>query len=86
MSFFKLITAAAATLAVYGAWKAIVFLTRPWRSNLRYLPGPKNPSFMWGNMKQIQMADNQSLHEQWVRDYGKTFKYKGFFLVRYVLL
>jgi hypothetical protein len=81
MSFFKLVAAAAATIALYGTWKAIVFLTRPWRSHLRYLPGPKHASLMWGNMKQIQFAESQSLHEEWVNEYGTTFKYKGFFLV-----
>lgn len=79
--FLKLLAAAAATLVVYGTWKVVAFLTKPWRSNLRYLPGPKNDSFFWGNMRQIQKAESQTLHEEWAREYGSTFKYKGFFLV-----
>ena len=81
MSFLKLVAAAATTIAVYGVLKTIVFFTKPWRSYLRFLPGPKNASLLWGNMKEIQMADNQVLHDQWVKEYGTTFKYKGFFMV-----
>ncbi|KAK7438395.1 hypothetical protein VKT23_018009 [Stygiomarasmius scandens] len=48
-------------------------------SPLRFLPGPKNASWLFGNLRQIQAADTAVLHEQWVEEYGPTMRYQGFF-------
>ena len=45
----------AATLA-FLIFKIAKFLYGEWSSPLRDLPGPPNPSFIYGNMKQIWNA------------------------------
>jgi len=57
--------------------KAIRPLWRSYRSPLRLLPGPPNPSFFFGQMREIFKADNSVLHEAWVEKYGPNVTYKG---------
>lgn len=54
-------------------------------SPLRHLPGPPNPSLIFGNFRQIWRAKNSVLHEEWIDQYGTTLKYKGLFNVRPVV-
>jgi len=61
-------------IALYGGWKAIDRLwIQPFVSPLRDLPGPKSPSFIWGNLREIFSADPGELHDKWVEQYGTTF-------------
>ncbi|KIJ34196.1 hypothetical protein M422DRAFT_263687 [Sphaerobolus stellatus SS14] len=66
-------------LALYGVWKAIhrIWLA-PWLSPLGNLPGPKRTTLFWGNMREIFNAGPGEMHEQWVKQYGHTFRYLGF--------
>ncbi|TEB31341.1 cytochrome P450 [Coprinellus micaceus] len=73
----RLLTSLAATFGAYGAYKALSFFYDNWTSTIRRLPGPPSSSFIWGNMKEIFDAENSTLHEQWVKEYGKTIRYKG---------
>ncbi|KAI5118119.1 hypothetical protein M0805_008028 [Coniferiporia weirii] len=79
MTVLKVALAAGATLAAYGAWKAFLHLINPLFSSLRYLPGPKSKSFIFGNLEEIRKADTSELHEKWTEQYGKVMKYKAFF-------
>jgi len=62
----------------YVVWKVAPFLIRNSTSPLLVLPGPPNPSFIWGQFKKIFAADNSVLQEQWVEEYGPNITYKGF--------
>jgi hypothetical protein len=44
-------------------------------SPLRLLPGPPNPSILFGHLKLYQGADVDvtTLHEAWVEQYGNTY-------------
>jgi len=53
MGYQQVILAFLATGAVYAAFKALTFFYGQWASPLRALPGPKSPSFIYGNMKQV---------------------------------
>lgn len=74
----------------FGAAGGVVLLVyrltyrfrRSWRSPLQHLPGPPNPSLIFGHMKAIFAAENSVLHENWVQEYGPNITYKGFFGVR----
>src|SRR6266481_1672505 len=47
-------------------------LVRPFFSPLRDLPGPANPSLLFGHLQQIFKAQPGELHEKWVDQYGPT--------------
>ncbi|KAG6820051.1 hypothetical protein H0H93_006066 [Arthromyces matolae] len=73
----------AAAVLVYGVYQGLRRLSfliyRELHSSLRDLPGPPNPSWLYGNLAEIWAAENSVLHEKWVREYGPTIQYKGFF-------
>ncbi|CCM03447.1 uncharacterized protein FIBRA_05580 [Fibroporia radiculosa] len=75
----------AAQLAAYElfvvllCWVAYVLFVKPRFSSLRSLPGPRNPSFLYGNLFQIYHKGNTELHEDWVERYGSTIRSKGWF-------
>ncbi|QRV98590.1 cytochrome P450 family protein [Ceratobasidium sp. AG-Ba] len=72
--------------ALYLSGGAIVLRVSYWLywplrklfSPLRHLPGPKNESLMFGNLKRIFAAPNSVVHEAWVEEYGPTYVYRGF--------
>jgi hypothetical protein len=51
-------------------------------SPLRDLPGPPNPSYLLGHIKQFQNADVLALQEDWVRQYGSSFISQAPLMVR----
>lgn len=75
--------AVTAAVVLYGLARAFyATVIQPYFSELRQLPGPPSPSFLFGNFRQIWNADNSVLHEEWVEEYGNTLQYKGMFNVR----
>lgn len=86
--------------AFYAASAAWSFLRRILSTPLRDLPGPKNESFLWGNLRNIfkvsfdlcqprstllvltcprsPQAENSVIHEQWVKEFGPTYRYYAF--------
>jgi len=75
MAFLQLLTSAAATLGLYGAYQLLKFAYKEYTSPLHDLPGPKSSSWLFGNLKEIFAADNSVLQERWVQEYGHTIKY-----------
>ncbi|KAG6902666.1 hypothetical protein C0995_013358 [Termitomyces sp. Mi166 len=63
-----LVGSLSATIAVYGVYRALKLVYQEITSPLRDLPGPKNPSLIYGNMAEIWAAENSVLHEKWVKD------------------
>jgi hypothetical protein len=55
-------------------------------SPLRRLPGPVNESLIFGNLKLIFSSPNVVVHEEWVKNHGPTFAYRGFLSVSLSLL
>ncbi|KAJ7025802.1 cytochrome P450 [Mycena alexandri] len=49
-------------------------------SPLRHVGGPKSPSILVGNFK--EMAENPVLTKQWRDEFGSNFRFKGLFSVR----
>lgn len=49
---------------------------------MRDLPGPRSASLIYGNLGEIWEAENSVLHEKWVKEYGPTIQYTGFFGMR----
>ncbi|KAH7101929.1 cytochrome P450 [Auriculariales sp. MPI-PUGE-AT-0066] len=48
------------------------------RSPLRRLPGPKtNPSLIFGHLREMMMAENNSVQQSWVQNYGRTLAVRG---------
>ncbi|KAJ6601143.1 cytochrome P450 [Mycena vulgaris] len=73
-------------LTAFGACTIAVlislwFLHRSSTSNIvATLPGPPSPSWVYGNMKQLQLAENYGDHEfQWQKQYGSLYRMKGCF-------
>ncbi|KAG9128435.1 hypothetical protein FRC07_012543 [Ceratobasidium sp. 392] len=46
-------------------------------SPLRLLPGPKSESVLFGNMRRIFSNPNLVVQEQWAKEHGTTFAYRG---------
>ncbi|KAG9094931.1 hypothetical protein FS749_011509 [Ceratobasidium sp. UAMH 11750] len=59
-----------------GRW--FYFPIRRLFSPLRHLPGPRNESFLFGNLRRIFAAQNSVIHEAWIKEYGSTYVYRGF--------
>lgn len=62
----------------YVLYRAAPFIIRSFTSPLLALPGPPNPSLLWGQFKKIFAAENSVLQEQWVKEYGPNITYRGF--------
>ncbi|OSD00668.1 cytochrome P450 [Trametes coccinea BRFM310] len=58
-------------------WKIWSFLWRSYANALKNLPGPPNPSWIWGNFKAIRDEDNSVPQERWVAEYGPNIMYRG---------
>ncbi|PPQ73604.1 hypothetical protein CVT24_008062 [Panaeolus cyanescens] len=67
------------TISVYGVTKLVIAVYRELTSPLRLLRGPPSRSFALGNFREIWDTGNDSRHEEWVKRYGSTMKYKGLF-------
>lgn len=72
----NLLVTLGATLIGYGLYNVSRVIYQELTSSTRDLPGPKTPSLLYGHLKEIQ---DQSIHEAWVREYGRVFQYKGLF-------
>ncbi|KAJ7241330.1 hypothetical protein B0H12DRAFT_1133709 [Mycena haematopus] len=67
----------AATFLCYVLFHASQILYRNLTSPLRYVDGPKNPSFIFGNFK--EMGDDAYLTSKWREQFGGTFRFNGLF-------
>ncbi|KAJ7246829.1 cytochrome P450 [Mycena haematopus] len=67
----------AATFLCYVLFHASQILYRNLTSPLRYVDGPKNPSFIFGNFK--EMGDDAYLTTKWQDQFGGTFRFNGLF-------
>ncbi|KAG6809785.1 hypothetical protein H0H92_014734, partial [Tricholoma furcatifolium] len=74
-----LLKALGAAVAAFGLYKGLKFIYAELTSPLRYLPGPENPSWIYGNFKEIWKEEASVPQERWVQKYGPTIKYKGIF-------
>ncbi|KAJ6570189.1 cytochrome P450 [Mycena vulgaris] len=68
------------TLLGYVAFHLVQFWYRDLTSPLRNMVGPKSPSFIFGNFK--QMTDDALLTNKWRREFGPNFQFKGLFSIR----
>ncbi|KIK68810.1 hypothetical protein GYMLUDRAFT_36303 [Collybiopsis luxurians FD-317 M1] len=64
------------TLIVYGLYVLLHSIRSRRNSPMKDIPGPPNPHWFWGSMKEIAASDAGVLHEQWVEQYGRTMKYR----------
>ncbi|KAF9235961.1 cytochrome P450 [Melanogaster broomeanus] len=72
-----------ASTAAFALWKLISVVYHELTSPFRHLPGPKCTSFIYGSILDIFMAavqEDSGLQHQWVKQYGKTLRYKESFL------
>ncbi|KIK04008.1 hypothetical protein K443DRAFT_676319 [Laccaria amethystina LaAM-08-1] len=74
-----LVVSATATLGVYGLYKIAGIVYREWSSPLRVLPGTKNPSFIYGDLKELWEEEDKGTSGILVEKYGTTFRYKSLF-------
>ncbi|KAJ7106475.1 cytochrome P450 [Mycena crocata] len=68
------------TLLGYVLFHLAQFLYHDVTSPLRNIVGPKSPSFVLGNFKQI--SDDALLMDKWRREFGPIFQFKRLFSVR----
>ncbi|KAJ6595204.1 cytochrome P450 monooxygenase [Mycena vulgaris] len=78
-----------ATVAAYALLQLFLILLRDLSSPLRKLAGPKNPSFFFGNFKEIEMRWSSApstrdprVTQKWRKQLGPTFQFRGLFNTR----
>ncbi|KAJ7191322.1 cytochrome P450 [Mycena pura] len=67
----------AATLLAYVLFHAAQIVYRNLTSPLRHVVGPRSPSLILGNFK--EMADDPALAEKWREEFGPNFLFRGLF-------
>ncbi|KAF9230065.1 hypothetical protein BU15DRAFT_69515 [Melanogaster broomeanus] len=74
-----------ASAIAIALWKLLWLVYHEFTSPLRHLPGPKATSLIYGNMGDIWETESCFLQEKWVKEYGNTLRYKGFFCTNRLL-
>ncbi|KAJ7260121.1 cytochrome P450 [Mycena rebaudengoi] len=69
-----------ATLFCYTLLNVVRFFYRDFTSPLRSMAGPKNPSYLFGNFKEI--TTDAWVTRKWQKQFGHTFQFRGLFLNR----
>ncbi|KAI8989048.1 cytochrome P450 [Trametes punicea] len=64
----------------YVIWRVYRWLTFVYRSPLQVLPGPPNPSLLYGHSKEAFLVEDYALPENWFMQYGKHFMDRDFFM------
>lgn len=85
MSIIKLAFAAISSFFLYGFYKAVCQLLRPYFSSLRDIPGPKSSSFIYGHVKELRGLEESTILDNWIKQYGKVIKIKQFLGVRILI-
>jgi hypothetical protein len=83
-----IILPATTLLVTYASYRLLRASIKSHRSPFRDLPGPTNPSYIYGNILELFSSggDYNDAFEAWGNKYGNTFVTKGFFNVRGCLL
>ncbi|KAJ6567804.1 cytochrome P450 [Mycena sp. CBHHK59/15] len=68
------------TFLCYVLFHFVQLMYRDLTSPLRDMVGPKNPSIILGNFK--EMGDDSRMTETWRQQYGPNFQFKGIFNIR----
>ena len=58
----QLVVSLASIFLVFGIYKILAFVYDELTSPLRHVPGPPNPSFIYGNFKQLSESVSQKAH------------------------
>ncbi|TFK45671.1 cytochrome P450 [Heliocybe sulcata] len=64
-------------LGAFVIYKIASRVIRPLLSPVRNLPGPPNPSIVFGHMKAMFGNDFASVQEGWLREYGPVVRFTG---------
>ncbi|KAJ7230274.1 cytochrome P450 [Mycena pura] len=79
ISLAGLVLPIAGTLLVYALFHALQILYHEVTSPLRHMAGPRNPSFLFGNFR--QMAKDPRLADKWRAEFGANFRFRSLFSV-----
>jgi len=75
----QVLVSGAFIFATWSAWKLFI---KSWFSPLRRIPGPRSKSFIWGNIVDVDRAEDISkVWQGWFAEFGHVFVSKGFFNV-----
>ncbi|KAJ7470187.1 cytochrome P450 [Mycena galericulata] len=75
----KILFPLAVTLLFYLLLQIFHFVYGRFTHPLRHIAGPRNPSFILGNLK--KMTDDTELTEKWRNEFGRTFKFNDLFSI-----
>ncbi|KAJ4473121.1 cytochrome P450 [Lentinula aciculospora] len=75
-NFTQLIGAVTVALVIHSVF---LFIKSRFFSPLRNLPGPQGSSWIFGSLKDISKNEEAVTQEQWVQEYGRTYKYPALF-------
>ncbi|KAJ7260996.1 cytochrome P450 [Mycena rebaudengoi] len=79
MLFLDLLVSVIATLGAYSLFRIFQLIYEEIRSPLRSVAGPKAGHWFHGNFMDIKDNIGCSLQQEWVHQYGQTFRINGFF-------
>lgn len=78
MAVTYLLAAIVSTVTAFASCKLLIFLIKPQLSPLRELRGPKNESFLLGNLRSVYKEDSLGTYARWEEAYGPVFVIKAF--------
>ncbi|KAJ7638146.1 cytochrome P450 [Mycena rosella] len=76
---YQILVPIAGTLLCYMVLYVVQFVYRDLTSPLRHVVGPKNPSLIVGNFR--QMAADPHLTEKWRQEFGANFRFRSLFSI-----
>ncbi|KAJ7235241.1 cytochrome P450 [Mycena rebaudengoi] len=79
MLFLDLLVSVIATLGAYSLFRIFQLIYEEIRSPLRSVAGPRAGHWFHGNFMDIKDNIGGSLQQEWVHQYGRTFRINGFF-------
>ncbi|KAJ7629036.1 cytochrome P450 [Roridomyces roridus] len=82
MFLAHLLLGALGALVLYAVLYAAYLVYRELASPLRPMRGPRNPSLLFGNLKEI--SSDLSAISDWRAQFGPTFQFRGFFSMSHI--
>ncbi|KAJ7452640.1 cytochrome P450 [Mycena latifolia] len=76
---YQILFPIAATLFCYVLLYLAQLAYRELASPLRHVGGPKSPSFLFGNFKQMTVRSDAHVTEKWRSEFGPNFRFRGLF-------
>ncbi|KZT74142.1 cytochrome P450 [Daedalea quercina L-15889] len=77
MSVSSVLLPFAGAILLYTLWRAVPRYIDWYNSSLRDMPGPRNSSWLYGNLVDLRSEEPGVMVQRWAERYGHIFKFKS---------